>query len=147
MPPTENNHQGNQRLLLVRNSAVEAENKTIKIKVALQTEIRSLHPKIFMGMLTGNPSTQMSGLGSRFHSEECNSRIAEAMVEYELASAEEAYGDPREQVPMGFMSTGGRFYDGNVSHCWDQKKSSLNSQNCSDNTNWETAVVHMSMEE
>ena len=27
-PPTENNHKGNQRLILVRNTAVEAEKKT-----------------------------------------------------------------------------------------------------------------------
>ena len=34
--PTETNHQGEKRLVLVRNAAVEAENKTRTIKAAVQ---------------------------------------------------------------------------------------------------------------
>ena len=37
-PPTENNHQGNQRLVLVRNAAVKAEKKIRTIKAAVQPE-------------------------------------------------------------------------------------------------------------
>ena len=35
-PPTKNGHQGNQKLLLVRNAAVEAEKKMRTIKAAVQ---------------------------------------------------------------------------------------------------------------
>ena len=66
MPPTENNHQGNQTLLLVRNAAVEAEKNIKTIKAAVKPASRSHHPKTFIRMLTGNHSTKMSGLGSRF---------------------------------------------------------------------------------
>ena len=78
-PPTENNHQGNQRLLLVRNAAVEAEKKTRTIKVLLQQASRSRHTKTFMGMFGGNPSTKMAGLGISFQYEESNSMVAEEM--------------------------------------------------------------------
>ena len=53
--PTEKNHQGNQRLLLVKNEAVETEKKIITIKSSVQPVIGSRHPRIFMGMLGGNP--------------------------------------------------------------------------------------------
>ena len=46
---------------------------------------------------------------------------------------------------MVFMDTGGGFHDGNVSHWWDQKQPSFTSQTCSENINWETAAVHMSV--
>ena len=69
-----------------------------------------------MGTLAGNPSTQIYGLGSSFHYEESNYMIAEAMEEYALASIEEAYGYPREHASMVFMTSGGGFNDGNVSH-------------------------------
>ena len=146
-PPTENNHQGKQRLLLVINVAVESEKKTRTIKAAVQPATGSCHTKTFMGMLAENPSTQMSGLGSSFQSEENNSMVAEAMEEYELASAEAAYEDPGEQAQMGFMAAGGRFNDGNASHWWDQKHTSFPIHNSSENTNWETSVVHMSVTE
>ena len=51
------------------------------------------------------------------------------------------------QASMGFMAAGGRFQDGKFSHFWDQKHSSFLSQNFSDNTNWETAAVHMNVVE
>ena len=35
--PTETNHQGNQSLLLVRNTAVESENQVRNIKASVQT--------------------------------------------------------------------------------------------------------------
>ena len=47
-PPTENNHQGNQRLLLVINAAMEAVKKTRTIKAAVQPASGSRHPKKFM---------------------------------------------------------------------------------------------------
>ena len=65
-PPTETNHQGKQRLLLVRNVEVEAEKKTMTIKVTVQPEIGIRNPRKFMGMLGRNPSIKMAGLGSIF---------------------------------------------------------------------------------
>ena len=73
--------------------------------------------------------------------------VAEAMEEDSLASEEAVYEDPGEQAPMGFMAAGGGFHDGNVSHWWDQKDPSFSRQNFSDNTNWDTATVHMSVAE
>ena len=75
-PPTENNYQVNHRLILVRNVAVEAENKIRTIKSAVQPAIRSRHPETCLVILAGNPSTQISGLGSSFKSEESNSMVA-----------------------------------------------------------------------
>ena len=68
--PTETNHQENWRLLLVRTAAVEAEKNTITIKDAMQPDIRSRHPRIFMGMFGVNLSTQMNVLGIIFQYEE-----------------------------------------------------------------------------
>ena len=65
-PLTKTNHQRKQRLILVINAAMEAENKIIMIKAAVQPEIGSLHPRKFIDMLCGNPSIQMDELGSRF---------------------------------------------------------------------------------
>ena len=76
MPPTENNHQGNQRLLLVINMSVEAEKKTRTMKLAVQTVSGSLHPRTFMVMLGGNPSAQISILVCKFQSEERNSMVS-----------------------------------------------------------------------
>ena len=56
-PPPENNHYGNQRLLLVRNAALEAENKTSTIKAEVKIVSESCHPKTFIRMLGGKPST------------------------------------------------------------------------------------------
>ena len=50
-PSTEKNHQVNQRLLLFRNSSAEAENNIITIKAAVKPEIRSRHPRTFVGLL------------------------------------------------------------------------------------------------
>ena len=85
-PPYKTNHQGNQRLPLVRNAAVESEKKITTIKEAVQPAIVSRHPRTFMSMLGGNPSTQMASLGSNFKYEEYNSMVAEALEEYALAS-------------------------------------------------------------
>ena len=116
MPPTENNHQRNQRLFLVRNVAVEAEKKITTIKVEVQPASGSRHTKTFMGILSVNPSTKMASLGGSFQSEESNYMAAEAMEEYSLASAEAEYEDPGEHAPMGFIVSGGGFCDGNASN-------------------------------
>ena len=63
---TENNHQGNQRLYLVKNVAVDSEKNIRTIKAEVQPASRSRHPKNFMRMLAGKPSTKMTGLVSRF---------------------------------------------------------------------------------
>ena len=73
------NHQGNQRLLLIINLSVEAEKKIRTIKATVQRASGGRYPKIFMGMLAGNPSTQIYGLGGSFQSEESNSMVVEAM--------------------------------------------------------------------
>ena len=44
-----------------------------------------------MGMLWGNPSTKMTGLGSGFQSGENKYMMLEFLEEYVLASPEEAY--------------------------------------------------------
>ena len=67
-PPTEKNHQGKQRLILVKNAAVEAEKNTRTIKVAVQPAIGSRHPRKLIGTIGRNPSTKMDGLCSRFRS-------------------------------------------------------------------------------
>ena len=54
----------------------------------MQPERGSRYPETFVGMLAGKPSTQMSGLGSSFQSEESNSMVTETMEEYSLASTE-----------------------------------------------------------
>ena len=53
---------------MVRNAAVEAEKKIRTIKAAVQTVSASRHPKTFVVLLVGNPSTQMAGLVSSFQS-------------------------------------------------------------------------------
>ena len=60
------------------------------------------------------------------------------MEEYALASAEAAYEYPGEQAPMGFLA---------ASHWWDIKKNTFTSQTFSENTNWDTATVHISLAE
>ena len=67
--PTEKYHQGNKSIPLVLNAAVEEERKIITIKVGVQPEIVSLHPSTFIGIIGGNPSTQMAGLGIIFQYE------------------------------------------------------------------------------
>ena len=50
--------------------------------------------------------------------------------------------------PMGLMAPGGKFYDGNAAHWCDQTPPpSFPRQTCSENTNWETAAVQMSVAE
>ena len=101
--PTETNHQGNPRLLLVRNASVEAENKITTIKAAVQTAGGILNYKTFMSMPGGSPSIKMAGLISSFKYEENNYMSAETIEEHELAYAEAAYENPGKQEPMGFM--------------------------------------------
>ena len=50
-----------------------------------------------------------------------------------------------EQVPMGFMASGGRFNDGNTSNWLYQKRPSFPNQTFSENTNWDTASVCISV--
>ena len=42
--------------------------------------------------------------------------VEKEMEEYALASAEAAYEDPGEHVPMVFLASGGGFHYGNDSH-------------------------------
>ena len=106
---------------------MESEKNTRTIKVAVQPASGIRHLKTFMGMLEGNPSTQMVGWGSSFQYEESKSVMSEAMEEYALASEEATYEDPGQQAPMGFMAAGGGFCDENAYHWWDQKHPSFTS--------------------
>ena len=51
--PTKTIHQGNQRLILVRNAAVEAEKKTRTIKAVVQPVGGDLHHRTFMSISNG----------------------------------------------------------------------------------------------
>ena len=93
-PPTETNHQGNQRLLLVINSSVGSERKIRTTEAAVQPESRGRHTRTFMVMLGRNPSIQMSILGVILQSRENNYMMSEALEGYVLASAESAFEDP-----------------------------------------------------
>ena len=46
---------------------------------------------------------------------------------------------------MVLMASGGEFHDGNDSHWWDHKHPSFTNHTLSENTNWETVDVHMSV--
>ena len=115
--PTETNRQGTQKLLFVINAAVEVEKKIIAIKATVQPEGGSHHSRAFMGMLWGNPSIYMDGLGGSFQYGYKNYRVAEAREEYALASSEAACEDSWKQVPMGFVLSGGEYHESiNTSH-------------------------------
>ena len=73
--------------------------------MSVQTATVRSHPKTSMGMVEGSNSIGMAGLGSNFKYEEYNSLVSEALEEYALYSAEEAYEDPREKAPMGLMAS------------------------------------------
>ena len=90
-PPTETNHQVNQRLILVRNTAVEAENKIRKIKAAVKPLGGILHHRTFMSMAGGTPTIKTAGLSSIFQDDMNNYMVAEMMDEYALDYAEAAY--------------------------------------------------------
>ena len=77
--PTETNHQGNPRLLLVRNASVEAENKITTIKAAVQTAGGILNYKTFMSMPGGSPSIKMAGLSSSLRNVYEASSVSETM--------------------------------------------------------------------
>ena len=85
--PTETNHQGNQRLLLVINSAVESEKNIRTIKAAVQPAVGRLHQRTFMSMPGVRPSIKTSDLSSRFQYEINNSMVAGKMEEYALSSS------------------------------------------------------------
>ena len=77
--PAETNHQGNQRLLLIRNAAVKAEQNIITIEDMVQPVSGIRHPRKFMGTFGKNPVIKMAGLGSSFQYEENNYMLAEAL--------------------------------------------------------------------
>ena len=66
---TETNHQGKQRLILVRNTAVELWKNIISIKESVQPTGVSLHHRKLMIMHRGIPSIKTAGLISSFQSE------------------------------------------------------------------------------
>ena len=79
--PTETNNQGNQRLSLVRNTAVESEKNTRTIKSAVQPAGGSLHHRTFMGIHRESLSIETHGLSSSFQYEEKNSMAAEILTQ------------------------------------------------------------------
>ena len=73
-----------------------------------------------MGIIGGKSSIKMARLGGSFQDGYNNSIILEAMEEYKLASS------AGKHAPMGFMASGGEFYDdGNSAHWADQKNPSF----------------------
>ena len=89
---------------MVRNAAVEPEKKTRTIKMGVEPDIGSRLIRTVMGMLEGNPSIKMAGLGGRFQFKEKNSMVAELLEYNALAYAEASYEYPGEQVIMGLMA-------------------------------------------
>ena len=74
--------------------------------------------------------------------------VVETMEEYVLASVEEAYENPGEQAPMGFMASGGEIQVSKNTTPWmDRKRSYLPSLTDINNTNWETASMYTSVAE
>ena len=61
------------------NAAVESEKKVIAIKAIVQPASGNHNPRKFIGMLGGNPSIQMAGLGSIFQAPDNNYMVAEAL--------------------------------------------------------------------
>ena len=105
--PIETNHQINQRVVLVRNAAVEAEKKIRTIKGLLQPEGGNLHHRTFTSIPGVRTSIKTAGFSSIFEAAINNSMVAETMEEYVIASTEVAYKNPVEQAPDGFMASGG----------------------------------------
>ena len=64
---------------MVRNTAVEAKNKIITIKAAMQPVIRNRHPRTFMVILGRYHLIQMVVFGSSFQSKGGNYMVAEAI--------------------------------------------------------------------
>ena len=81
---------------MVKNTAVESENKIITIKEAVQPARGSRYSRKFMGMIEGNPSTKMTGLGRRFQYEENKYMVTGALEEYSLIYAGASYEYPGE---------------------------------------------------
>ena len=74
--------------------------------------------------------------------------VAETMGDCTLASAEAAYENPWEQAPMGFMESSVEIQGSENTPPWmDRKRSYFTSLNGTENTNWKTAAVCMSMAE
>ena len=67
--PTGTNHQVNQKLILVINAAVEAENNIMEIKVPVQPASGTQHPRKLLVTLGVNPSIQMYDLVSSLQAE------------------------------------------------------------------------------
>ena len=135
MTLTETNHQGNHRLLLFINAAVESEKKPIIITAVVQPASIIRHIRTVMGILGGKLPIKISELDSRFQYGYNKSSIAEALEEYALSSAEVAYEDIGKHAPMGFISSGGEFHEAeNDSHWLDHKHPSFTIPNYSENT-------------
>ena len=136
-PPTETNHQGNQMFFLVRNAAVEAENKTRTIKALVQPESRIHHTITLIGMLGGKPSINMAGLGIIFKSMDNNSMVSEALGEYVLASAEASYEDTGKHAPIVFMESVEEHHEYvNFTHWLDHKTLHFPAQLSQRKPNW-----------
>ena len=67
--PTETNHYGNQRIILVRNAALKAEKINRTIKASVQPAGGSLYHQIFMRMPGKISSINPPGLSSSFQYE------------------------------------------------------------------------------
>ena len=90
----------------------------------------------------------MAVLGSIFKSEENIFLSAETLEEYALASTEAAYVNTGEQALIGLMGLGGEIQvSENISPWIDREHSSFPYMTGTNNANWETADMHMSVAE
>ena len=65
-----------------------------------------------MGILGGNLSIKMAGLGSIFQAPDKNYTVEEESEEYASDSKDSAYEGSGQQAPMGFMASG--FFTGRI---------------------------------
>ena len=78
-PLTGINHQRNERIIFVRNTAAEAENKIRIIKAVVQPVSYGCYPSTLMGILGLNRSIHMYRLGGRFQARYNNSIMSIAL--------------------------------------------------------------------
>ena len=96
-----------------------------------------------MEILGLNPSIKMARLVGIFSYKE--NMLAESLKLFASALAELYYEDLGEQAPMGFMVSGGGFHYVDASYWLDQKHPSFISPTFSEDTNWDTSAMHMSV--
>ena len=74
--------------------------------------------------------------------------LEEAMQKFALDSSKLYHEDPGEQAQMRLMDSGKKYHEArNYYHQLYQKQPSFHIPTCSENTNWDTAAMNMSLDE